>query len=290
MHYIMLAIKGIAIGAANIVPGVSGATLAVIFRVYDQLIESINSLFSDTKRSLKFLIPLGLGMVAGILALVSALDFFLERYSLQAGAFIAGLMAGSVPFIYKLAVSQDAKKSYSYVIVLFSAAVIICMSIFVPTSEIYEYTEFSLSFAMLLFIGGILSAAALIIPGVSGAMVLIIFGIFPVAVHTLNLIREYLMTPLDFALLPPIFAVAAPIGLGLILGILLTSRLVAYLLKNHHGITYFVIIGLIFGSVFALFNDDATYQSHNITTPALVVFAALSFFVGLVVSLSLGKK
>jgi len=286
----MLAIKGIAIGAANIVPGVSGATLAVIFRVYDQLIESINSLFSDTKRSLKFLIPLGLGMVAGILALVSALDFFLERYSLQAGAFIAGLMAGSVPFIYKLAVSQDAKKSYSYVIVLFSAAVIICMSIFVPTSEIYEYTEFSLSFAMLLFIGGILSAAALIIPGVSGAMVLIIFGIFPVAVHTLNLIREYLMTPLDFALLPPIFAVAAPIGLGLILGILLTSRLVAYLLKNHHGITYFVIIGLIFGSVFALFNDDATYQSHNITTPALVVFAALSFFVGLVVSLSLGKK
>ncbi|MCL2287158.1 MAG: DUF368 domain-containing protein, partial [Firmicutes bacterium] len=114
--------------------------------------------------------------------------------------------------------------------------------------------------------------------------------IFHVAIHTLNLIREYLMTPFDFSLLPPILMVVVPIGLGLVVGVLLTSRIIAFLLEKYHGITYFAIIGLIFGTIFALFSDDATYQSHDAITPALVVFAAIAFVAGMVISLKIGKK
>jgi len=286
----MLALKGIAIGAANVVPGVSGATLAVIFRVYDKLIESINNLFKDMKKSLKFLIPLGLGMGIGILALGSVLDFFLQRFSLQSGAFIAGLMAGGIPFIHKMALSKDKKKSYSYAVTVVSAIVIILLALFVPARDIYVDVQFSFGLVALLFVGGILSAGALMFPGISGAMVLILLGIFPVAIHTISLIREYLMTPFDFSLLTPILIVVVPIGFGLVVGVLLTSRLIAFLLEKHHGTTYFAIIGLIFGTIFVVFNDDATYQSHAEITPVLIIFAVIAFIVGMAISLKLGKK
>jgi len=290
LHYLALTLKGIAIGIANVVPGVSGATLAVIFRIYDRLIESINGLFSDTKNSLQFLIPFGIGMVIGILALGSLLDIFIQRYSLQAGAFIAGLMAGSIPFIHKMAVSKNGKKPHYYVIAVIAALVIIALSLFVPTPEIYMEVELSLGIVALLFAAGFLGAAAMIIPGVSGAMVLILLGVFPLVMHTISLIREYLMTPFTFELLPPILIVALPVGVGILLGILITSRLIAVLLEKHHSVTYFAIMGMIFGTVFVVFNDDRTYQSHEQITLALVAVAAVVFVVGMVVALKLGKR
>lgn len=290
MQYIFLAIKGLAIGIANIVPGVSGATLAVIFRVYDRLIEAINQLFTQPKKSLKFLIPLGLGMVVGILALGSLLDYFILRFSLQASALIAGLMAGSVPFIHNMAASQDGKKPHFYIIAVIAAIIIIVLSLFVPTPELYVAEEINFGLIAIMFIAGILGAAAMIIPGVSGAMVFILLGVFPLVMHTISLIREYLMTPLDFRLLSPILAVVVPIGLGVVIGILLMSRLIAVLLKKHHSITYFAILGMIFGTIFAIFGDDAAYRSHDAITPALIIAAVLVFTIGMIVSLKLGKK
>ena len=293
MQYLSLALKGIAIGAANVMPGVSGATLAVIFRVYDRLLESINSLFTDTKKSLQFLIPFGLGMVIGIIALGTAIDFFITRFSLQSAAFIAGLMAGSISFIHGQATSKmdgDGKKPLYYGIAVACAAIIIILAFFVPTPEPYIGVNFNIWFALYLFVGGLVAAAAMIIPGVSGAMVLILFGLYALAMHTISLIREYLMTPLDFGLLPPILMVCIPIGLGVVAGILLASRLISTLLDKYHTATYFAIIGLIFGTIFAIFGDSQTYQSHDGITFVLIMYAAVAFVVGMVVSLLLGKK
>ena len=290
MHYLFLTLKGLAMGIANVVPGVSGATLAVIFRVYDHLIEAINQLFTEPKKSLQFLIPLGLGMVIGILALGSLLDYFILRFSLQAGALIAGLMAGSMPFIHGLATSQSGKKPHFYVIAAIAAIIIIVLSLFVPTPELYVAEEINFGLVAILFIAGILGAAAMIIPGVSGAMVLILLGVFPLVMHTISLIREYLMTPFDFGLLSPILMVVVPIGLGVVIGILIMSRLIAVLLKKFHSATYFAILGMILGTIFAIFGDDATYQSHDAITLGLIIAAVLIFAVGMVVSLKLGKR
>ena len=286
MQYIFL--KGLAVGAANVMPGVSGATLAVIFRVYDRLIESINSLFSDMKKSLGFLVPFGIGMVIGIIALGSAIDFFISRFSLQSSAFIAGLMAGSIPFIHGQAVKNGDKKPVYYGIAVVAALVIILLAFFAPTPEPYVGSDFNIGFAVFLFFGGMVAAAAMIIPGVSGAMVLILFGLYPLAMHTITLIREYLMTPFDFTLLTPILMVVIPIGLGVVVGILLASRLIAMLLEKYHTVTYFAIVGLIFGTIFAMFSDDATYQSG--LTLGVLVFSVLAFFAGTAISLALGKK
>ncbi|MCL1878097.1 MAG: DUF368 domain-containing protein, partial [Defluviitaleaceae bacterium] len=103
MQYLFLMLKGMAVGSSNVMPGVSGATLAVILRIYDRKINAINGLFKDPKESLKFLIPVMIGVGIGILTFGRIVSVFLENFSMQTGGFVAGLMAGSLPFIYSQA-------------------------------------------------------------------------------------------------------------------------------------------------------------------------------------------
>ena len=290
MNFLLLGIKGLAIGAANIMPGVSGATLAVIFRLYDRLIYAINHLFTDMKKSLQFLIPFGIGMGIGIIAMGDIINNMLLRFPLQSTALIAGLMAGSMPFIHGEAASKSGKKPYFYAIAAIAGIAIVLLALLTPTPEPYVGTEFSFGFAVFVFFGGAAAAAAMIIPGVSGAMVLILFGLFPLVMHTITLIREYLMTPFNFELIWPILMVAAPLGLGIIAGILLASRLIAMLLEKFHSATYFAIFGMIFGTIFIMFNDVGNYQSYDGITPMLIVFTLIAFACGTAISLRLGNK
>ncbi|MCL1863570.1 MAG: DUF368 domain-containing protein [Defluviitaleaceae bacterium] len=295
MKYLALILKGMVAGGANVMPGVSGATLAVIFRVYDRLISSINELFSNMKESLKFLIPFGVGMVMGIIVAGGAVNFLLLHFSLQTGGFMAGLMAGSLPFIHRQALSKapyEGAKKY-YVIAVFAAAFVILLTIFVPGSETATPAEgvaFNAGTAVYLFVGGAFAAAAMVVPGISGAMVLMLFGIYPLAMRTIDNIREYLMSPSDFGLLFEIVLVVAPIGIGIVAGVLLGSKLIAWCLEKHHSATYFAIMGLVFGTIFMIFNSPDTYQSHDEITGILVVFTVVMFVLGIVVSFVFGKK
>jgi len=314
MQYLFLFLKSIAVGGANVMPGVSGATLAVIFRMYDRLIESINNLFSDMKESLKFLIPVGLGMVVGILAVGEAIDFFLVRFSLQAGGFIAGLMAGGVPFIYNqarlrmrppetsmtallrnsyISPSEAKIKPHYYAISVIAFVIIVLLTVFLsPDSAAVEgeAVTFSIGFSVYLFIAGTVAAAAMVVPGVSGAMVFMLFGVFPMVMHTIALVRRYITSPTDFELLGEILVVAAPLGLGIVAGVLLGSKLVAFLLDRFHSATYFAILGLIFGTVFAIFHDPATYASHDSITPMLIFFTLITYLCGMATSILLGNR
>jgi len=316
MKLLFLFVKGMAVGGANVVPGVSGATLAVILKIYDDLIGAVNGLFSNMTKSLRFLIPVGLGMVAGILATGGAIDFFLTRFSMQTGGFIAGLMAGSLPFIYHQCVRRTATTEDTlsgtrilskqdsatiaekppvsgFILAAVSAAFLILLTLFAPSgSNGGEYTGVSwdFSFAAHLFIGGLFAAATMVVPGISGAMVLMLFGLYPVAMHTISNMRHFLASPGDTELLFAILAVLLPLGVGIVVGILLGSRLIALLLAKFHSKTYFVILGLIFGTIFVIFNDSATYQSHAEITPILVLFTAIAFIGGTAVSMVLGRN
>jgi len=300
-NFLILILKGTAVGGANVMPGVSGATLAVILRIYDELIKSINNLFTDMKNSLRFLIPVAIGMVVGILAIGELANFLLLRFSLQTGGFIAGLMAGSLPFIHGQAVlKSDAKKNFAapnvfafrnYFIAIAAAFLIIFISLFAPekTAEA-QSAEFSAGLAAFLFVGGAVAAATMVIPGISGAMVLILFGLYPLVLHTITEIREYLMSPTNFQLLGEILVVVLPLGFGIVAGIFLGSKIIALLLEKFHSATYFAIFGLVLGTVFAVFKNPATYQSHETISAGLIVFTMITFLCGTFVSLRLAKS
>jgi len=290
MQYLYLMLTGVALGAANIVPGISGATLAVIFRVYDRLIGSINTLFSETKQSLLFLVPVGLGMAIGILAVGTLLDGFFDRFSFQTSAAIAGLVAGGIPFIHSQAISKDGRRPVFYVIAAIAAIVIILLALVVPTPTVYADGEFSWGFAALLFFGGLTAAAALIVPGVSGAMVMMLFGLLPTVMNTIALVTDYLRTPFEFGLLVPILQVGMPLGLGIVAGILLASKLIAFLLKRHFTVTYFAILGMVIGTIFAVFSNPDTYASVDRMTAGVAFFGVVAFVFGMVIALMLGKR
>jgi len=290
MEYIKLCLKGIGIGAANVMPGVSGATLAVIFRLYDSLIGAINKLFTDPKNSLKFIIPFGFGMVIGIILMGDIFNNLLVRFPLQASGLIAGLITGSIPFIHSEATSKNGKKTLYYVIAIVAAITIIALALLTPTPEPYTEAVFSLPFAIFLFFGGALAAAAMVIPGVSGAMILILFGLFSVVMHTITLIREYLMTPFDFSLLWSILMIAVPLGLGIVVGILVASKLIELMLNKFHSGTYFAILGLTFGSIFIMFNDVHSFENFDGATPMLIIYTSIAFILGSSLSLLLGKR
>jgi putative membrane protein len=291
----LLAAKGFAVGVANVVPGISGATLAVIFRVYDRLIAAINGLTTDFKKSLRFLIPFGLGMALGIVVSGSVISILIRMFSFQSAGFIAGLMGGSIPFLYGTATAKLRENHRKSVLVTYytaagaAALVVALLAVFVPTPELYVEGSLGFGAMALLFAGGLLAAAAMVIPGVSGAMVLILLGIYPLAMDTINRIREYAATPFSFGLLPPILQIVIPIGLGVIPGILLASKGIALLLERYFSLTYFIIIGLVLGTVFALFADPHTYQSGEVTALS-VVTAAVAFIIGVSLALLLGKK
>jgi len=302
---IALILKGMGMGAANVMPGISGATLAVILQVYDRLIAAINGLTTDWKASLKFLIPFGLGIVAGIIVAGSLLSFVFERFSFQAAGFIAGLMAGSLPFLYaqarigrnnnreqKRPSHETTEKSIvpitHYIAAVIAAVLIIAAALFMETPDMAFEGTLGWGAMALLFLGGMAAAAAMIVPGVSGAMVLVLLGIYPIAMDAINQIRVYLSDPTAFGLLPPILRVVIPVGLGIIPGVLLAGRGIAWLLEKHFSLTYFIIIGLVVGTVFALFHNPDTYQSGAVT-PMIGAVAAILFVCGVAVAILLGK-
>ena len=287
MKTLLISLKGIFVGAANIMPGVSGATIALIFGIYEKLVLSINDLFSFPKQSLKFLVPLGVGMVVGIILFGSAIDWLLDSLPLETRLFISGLMIGSLPQVHLVAKKGYKIKGYHYVISAASALVISILIILSPTPNIYADANPSIGFLTFVFFGGVFAAAALMIPGISGAMVFILFGLYPVVINVIAQIREYLFSPSSFELLPPIFIVAAPMGFGIIVGILLCSKLIIVLLKKFHVLTYFIIIGLIIGSIVALFSSQTYLLSETLRLHEFLPIAFLfaSFTLGCITSI-----
>jgi len=287
LAYVLLFLKGTAIGAANIVPGISGATIAVILRIYDRLISSVNNLFSDTKKSLKLLIPVGIGMAAGIVALAEAINFLLANYNFQTLAAIAGLMAGSLPFIHREAIGKGTKRIHLYFITLvFVSALILFGFVATPATVGTDEVRLSFGFMAYLFVGGGIAAATMIVPGVSGAIVLTLLGLYPLVINTIAQIRAYLTDPSNFALLPPIFMVVIPLGIGIIFGIIACSRLIGVLLNRFLRGVYAAILGLVIGTIIIIFMG---LDFGGLST-GLIVYSTISFLCGTIVSLVLGKR
>jgi len=314
MKYILLALQGIAVGATNIIPGISGATVAVIFRVYDRLLEAVNQLFSaEWRKALKMLIPFGIGALLGIMALGSSIDFFIQRAPLQTTAFIAGLMLGTIPFLYRLATSGGEKtaippseergahsvqsneevgallikKPAYYVSATIAALAIILMAAFTPAQP--AYADAASAPVIFYFISGALAAAIMIVPGVSGSMVLIMLGLFPAVIHTINLAREFVMSPSD-ALLPPILRVALPMVGGVLLGTVLMSKLITALLKRYFSLMYFIILGLVVGTIVILFIGPEIRQGRDGLTPFVVITGVIALGAGAFFAYVMGKK
>ena len=294
MNYLFLFFKGIIVGVANVIPGVSGGTIAVVLHIFDRMIEAINHFTSDIKKHVKFLLPLGAGAAVGVLAFSVLIDYTLTNYSLPTCGFFAGLVAGSLPLIWGMANSKmpAGKKKSNYFIytVLAFALVIFLATLKTPESSAAVAGDVSAGLMIKAFFGGAVAAAAMIVPGISGSFMLVLMGLYNVVIGYVAMVKDFLFT-FDFTILVSIIKFCAPLGVGMIVGAILISKAIEFLMNRYHTETYFIILGLIGGSLFGIFLDPIAYGSYAGAIPfSAYIVTAVTAVAGFSVAMLLGKE
>lgn len=258
--------RGIVMGVSDLVPGVSGGTIAVLLGFYDRLIAAINGLFSkEWKKHLSFLIPLGTGMALAIFSFSHLMDWLLTNYEQQTHFFFIGLIIGILPYLFRESNAKETFKWY-HVLLLVIGAVLISQLPMNP-DEGALITDRNISIYSLLFFSGFIASAAMILPGISGSLVLYIIGVYQTVIHAVK--------SFDIQI---IFIV----GIGIALGIVLMSKIIHYFLNNYRTATFAIIIGFVIGSIFVIFDGWATSALQMIVT--IIVFA-----IGLLTAYLLGR-
>lgn len=268
-------IRGFFMGITEMLPGISSGTLMLLLGIYDQTLVAINELFTKRyKKSLMFLIPLFIGMGIAIVTMSSLINYMLNTHPIITHFFFLGLVIGVIPMMFKLGNYKVEFKTVHYSIIVVVTALLFLMDYFVLEKSDVTSVEMSTTMLMWLFICGFLGASALILPGLSGSVILLMLGAYPILMYSIS---EFLS--FNFTVTPVLVAV----GLGIIAGVLLTSRVLHYLLRVYPYLMYALIIGLLAGSVFPIFNGLPS-------RPTEWVISLLAFVLGLFISYYMSIK
>ena len=278
LTYIGYLIKGALFGIANIIPGVSGGTIAVITGVYEKLLNSINNLFKEFKKSILFLLVFGAGAAIAILAASKGIEWCLENALFPTSCLFMGLILGGVPLIYSPV--RDKLSFKNIIIFLLCMAGVIAL-LFLPKNEI---NTANLTFIDYLKLGvcGLLASAAMIIPGISGMMMFYLFGYYGTIMTALSgLVHVHSFVNSILVLLP--------VGIGVIVGLFTTAKILGLLFKHFKIGTYYGILGFVIGSVcailFNLIHSDLNLFFNNPLHIALsITFLILGFVITYVMS------
>ena len=273
-------ISGIAIGIAFIIPGFSGGSVAAILGIYERLVGSIADIAKDFKNSIKTLLPIGLGMVSGVIAMLYPLGWALEKFPFPTVSLFVGLALGGLPSITD---KLKGKKRLSHLPACIIPLLCALLLSFLPVGQ--DVNLFGLTFGgyILLVIIGIIGSCALVIPGISGSMLLLILGYYNPVVR---MITDHFFKGRDIL---TCILVLGSLAIGILIGFIIISKLMKFLLKNYPMGTYFAIIGFILGSIPTVYISTAKDAAVEIAKLSALHWVAcvLMLIIGAAMSLSL---
>ena len=244
MKNLVLILKGMIIGVANIIPGVSGGTLMITLGVYEQIIDTISHFFENFKKNIKFILPIGIGMVLSILLLSKLISFCLEKYPFPTTFFFIGLILGGIPLLWNRAKAAKNRLS-NWMVFMITFSIVLVFTFLKNGNNVISLTDINVVSMIILFIVGIISAATMVIPGISGSFVLMLIGYYEPIVNTLK----------DFTnmeLLGHNLMILAPFGIGIVVGIIGVAKLIEYLLKRYPVKTYYGVLGFVIASIISI--------------------------------------
>ncbi|MCI9447920.1 MAG: DUF368 domain-containing protein [Lachnospiraceae bacterium] len=281
---IKLILKGVMMGVANIIPGVSGGTMAVSMGIYDKIIHAATHFISEFKKSMKLLLPIILGMAIGIVALARVLEYMFARVPLQTNLLFIGLIIGGLPAITKKVKGKTIRLGH----------ILVCLMFFVVVAGLallgeQEGASADLSFNIMnivkLFGVGVVASATMVIPGVSGSMMLMLMGYYnPI----LNEVNDFIDNLVQFNV-PGLLEgckVLVPFGIGVAVGIVVIAKIIEIIFQKFPEHAYWAIIGLIVASPVAIF----LMGSMGTITVIAVVTGIAALLVGILISLKLGEE
>ncbi len=265
--------KGGAIGLAMLIPGVSGGTLAVLLGVYDKIIDSVGNLFKQFKKSVLFLLPILLGAVLAFAALYFPLKYALQYAPFPTIMLFSGLMLGSIPDLIKTSNKNGFKPLDTIGLVLSCALVIgICFIPAIGNVDLSANMQ-AWQYFLLLFMG-MLASCALVVPGVSGSMLMLIFGYYEPLLACISGLK----TSFGHSLL-----VLATFAVGLIIGFFTIAKLMQLLLKKFRRVTFWSIVGFVIGSIPAVIITFFHQFGDNLEvylSPLQITLGVLLFVLG----------
>jgi len=245
LGYLKLILCGIVFGIANVIPGVSGGTMLVVFGVYDQLTEAISGVKAIIK-NIVFLLFLGIGAGVGILGFAALIKYLFENYGVQTNMYFIGLILGSVPMIFHMGTAEKKVRPLCLLPLILAMGLVIGLTVLngymeandlIPAAETVE--GFSVFVTVKLLICAFVAAVAMIIPGLSGSFVMMLLGVYNTVINAIQI------KALNFY-------VIIPVAVGVILGVILGAKLISTLIKKYKLMVYSAIMGLVIGSVYAI--------------------------------------
>ncbi len=256
MNFLFDIIKGMLIGVANIIPGVSGGTMMVSMGVYEKIIGVVNNLFKDIKKSILTLLPLGIGMLLGVAVFSFIIPWSLEVFPLPTCLCFIGLIMGGVPAIIKPAKESLHKEGKSIsvphiVAFVFFFALAVGMAAMNDVQSSSASFDLNIGFMITIFIVGVVAAATMVVPGVSGSLVLMILGYYEGIMSSISGFISAVFA-FDWAQIFYYVGILAPFGIGVIAGIFAVAKLIEWLFAKFPSVTYSGILGLIVASPIAI--------------------------------------
>jgi len=237
-YYLVLTLKGMAMGAADAVPGISGGTIALLLGIYEKLINTIGNINISLLKDLKsngftyfwqklngnFLLSLIIGIGISLITFVKITAYLFDKYPILIWSFFLGLVIATIYVIYKLI------KSWNYINIIF---VIIATLISFYLTKINAIDNINISLSYIL-ICGIIAASAMIIPGISGALILVILGLYSTIINAVNNLE---------------FDKIITFTSGAIIGLLSFSKIIKWMFSKNSSLTYSILLGFVIGSL-----------------------------------------
>ncbi|MFI3326424.1 MAG: DUF368 domain-containing protein [Clostridia bacterium] len=271
MKNIVLCAKGFLMGLANLIPGISGGTLAITLGIYEKFISALGNFFADFKENLKFLIPIGVGIVLSLLTLSRVISFGLENFVFATIMLFVGAIFGGLPMLCGR--MKGEKVSISHILAFVIACALVLTTVFLSAGADVSFENMGAFDYVKMFFVGVVSAFTMLIPGVSGSAVLMTIGYYT---PTIDLIKNLT----DTSLIVHNFLILLPFGLGIVAGMLGGAKFIETLIKKNPVKSYWAIVGFVVASIIGIVYQNFIVDGVFISVGLLEIVVGIVFFVG----------
>lgn len=268
---ITLFLKGFVMGIANIIPGISGGTLALTLGIYEKLIDIISHFTKNIKENIKFIILLGSGIVLSILLFSNIISYCLENYRFPTILFFIGIIIGGLPLLLKKV--KGTSNISNYIIFSITFMIIMIMTFASVKDNNISLSVINIGTIIGLFISGVIAATTMILPGISGSFMLMLFGYYTPIVNAIS----------DLSKLNNILhnlIILGFLGMGILLGIFASAKAIEALLKKYEIKTYYGILGFVVASIISIFITSISNTINAIQIIVGIIFMILGIILG----------
>lgn len=270
-------INGFCMALADSVPGVSGGTIAFLMGFYDNFVGALDDLISGTKEKRKaavfYLIKLGIGWAIGFGLAVFILTATFEKHIYRVSSLFIGFILAAIPIVIHEEKDCLKNKLPMCFMVLIGITIVALITYFNPTggtTESIDFADLKLGMYLYIFLAGAVAICAMILPGISGSTLLLIFGLYMPVISSIKEILQF-----NFQKLPPVIAFV----LGIVVGVISIIKLIRRALVKHRAATVFLIIGLMLGSFYAIVMGPTTLDVPQ-KQMTVSTFSPLFFIIG----------